>query len=459
MKNRHSVLLTDVYQLTMLQAYFLENMCGTAVFEMFVRTSPEHRNFYVAAGLEQCLEYLENFRFTEDECEWLADCGFFRAEFVDYLSTLRFTGDVHALAEGAVFFPDEPIIRVTAPLPEAQIIETRLINLLQFQCMIASKAVRSVLAAKDKLLVDFGLRRAHGFEAGLLAARASYIAGFGGTSNVLAARKFGIPMVGTMAHSFIMAHDDEALAFEHFARSQPDNVVLLIDTYDTEQGASKVAEWAPKLERVGAKIKGVRLDSGDLAALSKSVRRILDQAGLRETRIFASGDLDEFALDRLLQAGSPIDGFGVGTKMITSADHPYLNCAYKLQEYDGKPRRKYSPGKETWPGRKQVYRFYDKSGTMDHDLLTLENDAQPGEALLQPVMQAGRRTDSAESLTTIRERMSDQLARLPEALKSITRSAPYRVEIGTALNALAERLARYVEQQSDIRSKSNTNGQ
>ncbi|MCI0667075.1 MAG: nicotinate phosphoribosyltransferase, partial [Methylococcaceae bacterium] len=344
MTDYNSVLLTDVYQLTMLQAYYLKNMNETAVFEFFVRRAAENRNFYVVAGLEQCLEYLENFRITEDECAWLADCGFFQKEFVDHLSTLRFEGDVHALAEGTVFFPNEPIIRVTAPLPEAQIVETRLINLLQFQSMIASKAVRSVLAAPDKWLVDFGLRRAHGCEAGLLAARASYIAGFGGTSNVLASREFGIPMAGTMAHSFIMAHDDETQAFEHFADSQPDNVVLLIDTYDTEAGASKVAELAPKLKRVGAKIKAVRLDSGDLAALSKRVREILDRAGLSETRIFASGDLDEFALHQLLKAGSPIDGFGVGTKMITSADHPYLNCAYKLQEYAGKPRRKYSPG-------------------------------------------------------------------------------------------------------------------
>ncbi len=442
MTDYNSVLLTDVYQLTMLQAYYLKNMNETAVFEFFVRRAAENRNFYVVAGLEQCLEYLENFRITEDECAWLADCGFFQKEFVDYLSTLRFEGDVHALAEGTVFFPNEPIIRVTAPLPEAQIVETRLINLLQFQSMIASKAVRSVLAAPDKWLVDFGLRRAHGCEAGLLAARASYIAGFGGTSNVLASREFGIPMAGTMAHSFIMAHDDETQAFEHFADSQPDNVVLLIDTYDTEKAASKVAELAPKLKRVGAKIKAVRLDSGDLAALSKRVREILDRAGLSETRIFASGDLDEFALHQLLKAGSPIDGFGVGTKMITSADHPYLNCAYKLQEYAGKPRRKYSPGKETWPGLKQVYRFYDQDGKMDHDLLTLESDAQPGEALLQPIMQAGQRCASGEPLATIRERMSGQLARLPEALKSISRSAPYSVKIGQALDTLAERMAR-----------------
>jgi nicotinate phosphoribosyltransferase len=438
---RNSVLLTDVYQLTMLQGYFLENMSGPAVFEMFVRNLTTNRNFCVAAGLDQCLEYLEGFRISEKECDWLADSGFFRADFVDYLSGLRFTGDVEALPEGTFFFPDEPMIRVTARLPEAQIIETRLINLLQFQSMIASKAARSVLAAPGKFLVDFGLRRAHGFEAGLLAARASYLAGFGGTSNVLAARDFGIPMVGTMAHSFVMAHDDEALAFEHFAHSQPDNVVLLIDTYDTEAGALKAVELSPKLEQSGAKIKAVRLDSGDLTALSKSVRAILDRGGLSETKIFASGDLDEFAIYSLLQAGAPIDGFGVGTKLVTCADHPYLNCAYKLQEYDGKPRRKFSPGKKTWPGRKQIYRYYDDAGKMEHDLLTLENDVQSGEALLVPVMQAGRRVFS-EPLEAIRARMADQLSRLPEALRSVTDHADYPVNIGRPLSALAESLTR-----------------
>ncbi|MGR9107930.1 MAG: nicotinate phosphoribosyltransferase [Gammaproteobacteria bacterium] len=442
MKRPDSALLTDVYQLTMLQAYHRENMFEPAVFELFARSLPEQRNFYVAAGLEQCLDYLENFRFTEDECDWLADCGFFQPEFVAYLADLRFTGDVQALPEGTIFFPDEPILRVSAPLPEAQIIETRLINLCQFQSMIASKAARCVLAAPNKRLVDFGLRRAHGYEAGLLAARASYLAGFAGTSNVLAAHEFGIPMFGTMAHSFIMAHDDEALAFEHFAKSQPDNVTLLIDTYDTEAGAGKAVELAPRLKKFGARVQAVRLDSGDLVALSKSVRQILDQGGLPDTRIFASGDLDEFALERLLGAGAPIDGFGVGTKMVTSADHPYLNCAYKLQEYAGKPRRKYSPGKTTWPGPKQIFRNYDAEGKMDHDVLTLENDVQPGETLLRSVMASGKRVAPPEPLTNSRERVAEQLARLPEALQAIGASARYPVEIGAALNALAERMAR-----------------
>lgn len=442
MTDRDSALLTDVYQLTMLQAYYRGNMNERAVFELFVRSLPENRNFYVAAGLEQCLAYLEDFRFTPPECDWLADCGFFEADFVDSLRSLRFTGDVHAIPEGTLFFPDQPMLRISAPLPEAQIVETRLINLLQYQSMVASKAVRSVLAAPRKLLVDFGLRRAHGSEAGLMASRASYIAGFDGTSNVLAARQFGIPMYGTMAHSFIMAHDDEALAYEHFALSQPNNVTLLIDTYDTEKGASKVAGLAPKLKQAGVKIRSVRLDSGDLAALSKSVREILDRAGLVNTRIFASGDLDEFALRDLLNAGSPIDGFGIGTRLTTSADHPYLNCAYKLQDYAGKARRKYSPGKVSWPGRKQIYRFYDETGTMDHDVLTLDDRAEPGEALLQPVMKAGSRCNPPESLSTIRERLAGQLTRLPEKLRSLNQKAVYPVTIGEPLEALAERMAR-----------------
>jgi nicotinate phosphoribosyltransferase len=441
MNDASSTLLTDLYQLTMLQAYFLEGMDEIASFELFVRKLPRERNFLIAAGLEQAVQFLENLRITEAECEWLAETGQFRPEFIDFLAKLRFTGDVDALPEGTVFFPDEPIIRVTAPLPQAQLVETRLINLIQFQTMIASKAARCVLAAPDKLLVDFGLRRAHGAEAGLLGARACYIAGYSGSSNVLAAQRFGIPMYGTMAHSYVMAHVDERTAFERFACSQPDDIVLLIDTYDTETAAEKVVELAPALARQGHSIKAVRLDSGDLVTLSKRVRTILDRGGLTSTGIFASGDLDEHAIERLLAADAPIDGFGVGTRMITSVDAPYLNCAYKLQEYAGKPRRKYSQGKQTWPGCKQVFRHYQADGSLHHDLLTLVSDRQDGEPLLQTVMQSGRRLAAAEPLQTVRERVASQIEQLPEALRAIDRKADYRVEYGLALKALAERMA------------------
>lgn len=440
MNDGNSALLTDLYQLTMLQSYHRESMDDTAVFELFVRKLPAARHFLLAAGLEQVLAYLEQFRFSPEECNWLAHTGRFDPAFVDYLAEMRFTGEAHAVPEGTVFFPDEPVLRITAPLPEAQIVETRIINLIQFQTMIASKAVRSVLAAPGKLLVDFGLRRAHGAEAGVLAARAGYIAGLAGSSNVLTCKTLGIPMYGTMAHSYIMAHDDESLSFEHFARSHPKDVVLLIDTYDTERGAAKVTELAPALAKYGAEVKAVRLDSGDLLALSKSVRGILDRGGLSQTGIFASGDLDEYEVQRLLQNGAPIDGFGIGTRLITSADHPYLNCAYKLQEYAGKPRRKYSSGKQTWPGRKQVYRNYSDDGIMQYDILTLENDKRDGTPLLIPVMRGGKRLDAAESLEQIRRRCAEQIAAFPENLRSLEGPADYPVKIGEPLNALAEQM-------------------
>ncbi len=435
-----SVLLTDLYQLTMLQGYFEQGMEETAVFEFFARDLPDARNFLLAAGLEQALDFLENLRFTEEELAFLEATKRFTPPFLDYLKGLRFTGDVHAMPEGTAFFPNEPIFRVTAPLPQAQLVESRLINLLHFQTLIASKAVRCVLAAPGKLMVDFGLRRAHGAEAGLLAARASYLAGMQGTSTVIAQSRFGIPIFGTMAHSFIEAHRDETEAFEHFARAQPDNVVLLIDTYDTEEAARKVVALAPRLKARGIPVKGVRIDSGDLAAHAKKVRRILDEGGLGETIIFASGNLDEYALKALMEAQAPIDGFGIGTRMDTSADAPYLDCAYKLQEYAGTPRRKRSEGKATWPGRKQVYRYYDEKGRMDHDLLTLEGDARDGEALIAKVMEKGRRLHPSPSLEAIRERVKDQLEKLPPRLKAIERQPPYPVHIAQALKDLARAL-------------------
>lgn len=430
-----SALLTDLYQLTMLQGYHGAGMQDTAVFEFFVRRLRPERGFLVAAGLEQALDYLEALRFTADELAWLASTGRFSDAFLASLETLRFTGDVHAMPEGTVFFPDEPILRVTAPIAEAQLAETRLINLLHFETLIASKAARAVLAAPGKLLVDFGLRRAHGAEAGLLAARAAWLAGFGGSSNVLAGRLYGMPLFGTMAHSFVQAHDDEARAFEAFAHAQPGNVVLLIDTWDTEAAAQKVVALAPRLAGAGIRIRGVRVDSGDLAAHARRVRAILDAGGLADTIIFASGDLDEYALRELLARGAPIDGFGVGTRVDTSSDQPYLDCAYKLQEYAGTPRRKRSEGKATWPGRKQVHRRYDAGGRMAGDVVALESDPQPGVPLLVPVMRGGRRLPLPD-LAADRAHAAAQLARLPEPLRRLE-SFDYPVEVSAALRALA----------------------
>jgi nicotinate phosphoribosyltransferase len=441
-----SPLLTDLYQLNMAQAYLDRGMTKTAVFDFSMRSLPARRHFLMAAGLEQVLEYLETLRFTPEDLDWLASTGRFGPQLIDYLASLRFTGDVHAMPEGTIFFPDEPILRVTAPLPQAQLVESRVMNILHFQTMIAAKAARVRLAAGDRLLVDFGFRRAHGAEAGLMAARASYIAGFAGTATVLAEKLFGIPTFGTMAHSFIEAHDDELAAFENFARARPNNVTLLIDTYDTEAAAKKVVALAPRLKQMGITIRAVRLDSGDLVALSKSVRRILDAGGCSDITIFASGGLDEDAIDAMLRAGAPIDGFGVGTSLTTSADVPALDCAYKLQEYAGVPRRKQSFGKTTWPGRKQVWRGYDRDGRITGDILGLETDSHAGEPLLRLVMQNGRRLDPRPALADIRGRAARELAQLPEPLRSLTAGAAYPVQVSDSLKRLAvetdERLAR-----------------
>lgn len=436
-----SALLTDLYELNMMQSYLEGGMTGTAVFEFFVRKLPQPRGFLMAAGLEQALDYLENLSATPEELQWLKDSGRFSGDFIAYMEKLRFSGDVHAMPEGTVFFPDEPILRITAPLPEAQLIESRIINLLHFQTVIASKAARMVLVSKGRRLIDFGLRRAHGAEAGLLAARAAYIAGFHGTATVEAQLRFGVPAYGTMAHSFIQAHDGESEAFERFARSRPDNLVLLLDTYDTEAAARKVVQLAPKLATQGITLSGVRLDSGDLIDHARKVRRILDDGGLANVRIFASGGIDEHKL--LAHANVPIDGYGIGSALTVSQDAPVLDCGYKLQEYAGEARRKRSEGKATWPGRKQVYRYRDANGRIDHDVLTIEEDIRhDGEALLTAVMRAGKRIGPAPGLDEIRSYAAEQLDRLSPLLHRLGTHPPYPVEISDRLKTLAEEVDR-----------------
>jgi nicotinate phosphoribosyltransferase len=437
-----NALITDLYQLNMLQAYLEVGETGTAVFEFFVRKLPARRGFLVAAGLEQALDFLENLRFSPDEIDWLGKSGRFGKGLIDYLAAFRFTGDVHAMPEGTIFFPDEPILRITAPLPQAQLVESRLMNYLHYQSMVAAKAARMVLAAPGKLLVDFGLRRAHSGEAGLLAARASYIAGFAGTATVLADKQFGIPIFGTMAHSFIEVHDDESAAFENFAHARRENLTLLIDTYDTEAAARKVVALAPKLKAAGITVRAVRIDSGDLAALSRKVRRILDEGGLADVNIFVSGGLDEDKLVELVRSGAPISGYGIGTSLVTSEDAPTLDCAYKLQEYAGLPRRKRSIGKATWPGRKQVWRSYGADGRMTGDVLSLEDDRQAGEPLIRPVMQSGRRLAPLPTLADMRRRFAHDLERLPEGLRGLTPGTSYPVEVADALVRLASEVDR-----------------
>ncbi len=440
----NSALLTDLYQFTMVQAYLEQRMDEPAVFEFFVRRLPPHRNFLLAAGLEQVLTWLAQLHVTTEELAWLERTGRFSSGLLRYLETLRFTGDVDAMAEGTPFFPNEPVLRVVAPIPMAQLVETRIMNLLNFQTMIASKAARSVFAAQGKPVIDFGLRRAHGAEAGLLAARASYLAGFAGTATVLAGMQYGIPIYGTMAHSFVQAHTDEAAAFEHFAQAQPDNALLLIDTYDTETAARKVVALAPRLRANGIPVKGVRLDSGDLADHARKVRHILDDGGLRDAQILASGNLDEYSLNTLVQSRAPIDSFAVGTAMTTSSDAPSLDCAYKLQEYAGRPCRKRSEGKATWPGRRQVYRSYTDGGYLDHDEVTTLNDRQAGDPLLHPVMKEGRRLAPAPTLDGIRKQVATQLSKLPDSVRQLEECTAYDVRISQALHDLADSVDRHI---------------
>src|SRR6516164_8338262 len=434
-------LLTDLYQLNMLAAYLEHGLTETAVFELFVRKLPSHRGFLMTAGLEQALQFLETLSFTPEELDVIRRLGQFSDSFIASLRSFCFTGDVDAMPEGTIFFPDEPMLRITAPLPEAQFVETRLVNLLHFRTVVASKAARMVLAAPGKPLIDYGFRRAHGAEAGVLAARASYIAGFSGTATVAAGIAFGIPVYGTMAHSFVQAHDDEVLAFEHFAHSHPRGLVLLIDTYDTERAAGRVVALAPRLAAQGITFAGVRIDSGDLGEHARRVRRILDDGGLPAVKIVASGGLDEDALLALSRAGAPIDSYGVGTSLTTASDAPALDCAYKLQEYAGTARRKRSEGKATWPGRKQVWRRYDEGGRLGRDLVSLAKDRQEGEALLCPAMRGGQFLSDNPDLAAARNHAKDQLARLPEPLARLE-PYTYPVEIGASLRELAAELDR-----------------
>jgi len=436
------VLLTDLYQLTMLQHYFRRGMMAPAVFEIQIRRLPAQRGFLLACGLEQVLHYLESLEFSEQHLHYLAGTDLFHHDFLEYLRGFRFTGSVDAMPEGSIVFAEEPLLRVEAPLPEAQFVESRIINLMHLQTMIASKAARCVIAAPNKLLVDFGMRRAHGAEAALYAARASYIAGFAGTATVLANRRFEIPLFGTMAHSLVQAHDSEIEALADFSRIHRGAIVLLIDTYDTVRCAQRVVALHHALVREGIQIHSVRLDSGDLEQLSHQVRGILDAGGCRRIGIFASGDLDEYRLSALLDAGAPIDGFGVGTRLDASEDAPTLDMVYKLHEYDGRPRRKCSAGKATWPGAKQVFREYGGTRLMRRDTLTLKDETAAGTPLLETMMVNGRRSNPPADLGALRARVANQLSRLHPSLRSLSGDPDYPVNISDRLRMLREEMDR-----------------
>lgn len=430
------VLLTDLYQLTMLQAYWRLDMFESAVFSLFVRRLPRTRNYLVACGIDEALEQLAALRFDGDALDWLAARAEFGRDFVDWLAGWRFRGDVRALHEGTPFFANEPILEVTAPLPEAQLVETLLMNQVQLQTLMASKAARVVQAAAGRTVADFGLRRVHGVDSGLKGARAFHVAGVDATSNVLAGRVYGIPLAGTMAHSYVQAHASELDAFRNFTALYP-STTLLVDTYDTLDGVRNVIRLAEEQGDEFA-VAAIRLDSGDLATLARDARALLDDAGLARVRIFASGGLDEDSVAALVGQDAPIDAFGVGTSMGVSADAPSLDIVYKLAEYRGRPTSKLSAGKPVLPGAKQVFRVAD-DGTAAYDVIGTADEAGPGTPLLEPAMRAGvplRRADG-KALAHARERARAGIAQLPARVRALAPADPaYEVRISERLDAL-----------------------
>ena len=442
----HSGLLTDLYELTMAAGYLQTGFDARATFELFVRHLPPHRNYLIAAGLEQGLEFLENVRFNAKEIDYLRRHPVFRNirdEFFDYLATFRFTGDVWAMPEGSLVFPGEPMLRIVAPIIEGQIMETYLLSTLSYQTMIASKAARVVTAAQGRQIVDFGARRAHGSQASLLAARAASIGGCEGTSNVLAGQQFGMTTYGTQAHSWVMAHEDEGVAFANFLDAFPEHAVLLLDTYDVRNAVKKIIAMKRKPA-------GVRLDSGDLAKDSQWVRRELDRAGWKDVKIFASGDLDETRIASLLKRHAAIDAFGVGTALATPGDAPHLNLVYKLVkiEREGKAREaaKLTEAKVTYPGRKQVFRYSSPRGEFLRDRIALDDEpAGGGQPLLVEVMRGGKRIVPEVPVSESRVLCLANLARLPRKYRQINRTAEYPVIYTTDLESLLEKVRRRVQ--------------
>ena len=430
-------LLTDLYQLTMAQGYFQSQKLGPATFSLFIRSYPPNRSYFVAAGLSDVLQFLETFAVDAAGIDYLHSRRLFADDFLDFLQELRFTGEVRAIPEGRIFFTEEPVLEVMAPIIEAQIVETFLINQINLQSLIATKAARCMHAARGRGVVDFALRRTHGIDAGMKVARASYLAGFAGTSNVRAGQLYGIPVVGTMAHSFVSSFENEIDAFRAFVASFPNNSILLIDTYDTLAGARKAVEIGQEMAARGQRLQGVRIDSGDLAKLAVEVRKIFDAAGLREVKIVGSGGLDEYDLADFADANVPYDSYGVGTKMGVSADAPWFDMAYKLVESGGRPVLKLSTGKASWPEKKQVFRLRDSEGKLQKDMVALIDEDLPGaEPLLKKVMERGAITEALPSLESIRKTFLDEFARLPDAIKPIRNPAVYPVEFTARLQTL-----------------------
>ncbi|RJX33412.1 MAG: nicotinate phosphoribosyltransferase [Desulfarculus sp.] len=451
MNGGSQALHTDFYQITMAAAYHGQGMNDEATFSLFARKLPEQRGFMVAAGLDDALSYLESFCFQPAEIEYLASLKRFSDQFLASLSGLRFRGQVWALPEGTVFFADEPVLEVTAPLIEAQLVETRLIQIINLHTTLASKAARCTLAAQGRTCVDFSLRRTQGLEAGWAAARSSAIAGFLGTSNVEASRRLGTVPVGTMAHAFVEAYGDERKAFRAFADTFPQHTVLLVDTYDSVAGLHRAVEVAAQLKAQGHRLVGVRLDSGDLVSMSRQAREILNQAGLEDARVVASGSLDEDRLAELVARGAQVDVFGVGTRMGSSADAPYLDFAYKLVSYQDRPTLKLSAGKETWAGAKQVWRTPDAQGRIAQEVLGLRPEKQAGQPLLEQVMDRGRRLAPAEDWRQAHQRFQAQLAALPEPCLRLSDPRPLKVKASLALQQLQVRARQAALDRQSIR--------
>ena len=431
-------LFTDLYELTMAQAYFTQGMGGQATFGLTVRSYPPNRGFLVSAGLEDVLEYLSRLQFDDEAIAYLRSLGPFTSDFLEFLRGVRFTGSVRAVPDGRLFFPDEPLLEITAPIIEAQLVETYVINQMNMQASLATKAARCVWAAQGRGIADFASRRTHGSDAAMKMARASYIAGFASTSNVLAASQYGIPPAGTMAHSFISSFPSELDAFRAYSHSFPDRTVLLLDTYDTVAGAWNAVTIAKELEAEGNRLTAVRLDSGDYGELSRQVRRVLDSEGLDYVRILVSGGLDEYEIDSLLQEDAPIDLFGVGTKAGVSADAPWSDMVYKLVCFDDRPVMKLSEGKMSLPGTKQVFRRRGDDALLSSDIIGLQEESGPADAepLLQVVMKDGERTSSSYTATEFRDRFRDEFALLPPRFKNLHGPPQFPVSISSRLQRM-----------------------
>lgn len=446
-------LLTDFYELTMCASYFEEGRTEPATFDLFIRKLPPNRSYFVFAGLEQVLHFLQNIRFTEEQLDYLRTQNL-KDGFLDYLRNFKFTGEVWAVPEGTIVFPDEPLIRVTAPVIEAQLIETFLLNTVNLQTMLATKASRVVCAAQGKPVIEFGLRRTQGTDAGMKAARCSYLAGCNGTSNVLAGMKYGIPIFGTMAHSYIMFFDKEIDSFRAFGKAFPENSTFLIDTYDDLKGAENAAIVAKEMEKQGHRLNSVRLDSGDLLSLSKKVRKILDDHGADYVKIFASGDLDEYVIEELLKDGAAIDAFGVGTRMSTSCDTPYVNVVYKLsgkvEEGTFVPAMKLSKGKVTLPGEKQIFRQRSENNLYFKDVIGLDYEKIEGEQLLRKVMNHGKIVYDMLSLEEIRKVALHNLSELPSQYKKLTNASVYPVELSPKVKKITHQLTNQIRENEGL---------